>query len=597
MGPSKQLLDAVAAHRSGDLGTAEAGYRAILRAQANNFDATQLLGAVLAARGRNKEAEALLRRAVTLNGNAAAVHNNLGNAIKAQGRVEESLPSYNRAIALDPQYVDAITNRGNVYVELERPDDALADYERALTLQPNSANTLLKTAKIFFDKQQFDEALVRTDRALALGANTAEAWMRSGNVLFHLDRHREALESYDKVLAINPGDILCAVNRSGSLSALGRPQEALEGLDRALAHNPGDAGALNNKATILKTIGRLDEALETYRVALAANPNDADTQSNYAMTLLLAGDMENGFPAFEHRWRKKANAGKRPELPFPEWGGEPLQGRSILIFAEQGLGDIVQFSRYLPLLKEQGADVGFLVSNRMHQVLRESFPQIRLFNDVQQARTARFDVCCAMMSLPLHFRTRLDTIPVAMPYLKTSPERLAHWRDRIGADGFKVGICWQGNPFVAIDAGRSFALEAFAPLANLSGVRLISLQKNDGTEQLADCEFPVETLGDDFDAGRDAFVDTTAVMQSLDLVIAPDTSIAHVAGALGRPVWVALKHVPDWRWMLGRDDSPWYPTLRLFRQTEAGNWQDVFMRIKAALVPLAASGASPTSFE
>lgn len=590
MAPQKQLLDAVAAHRRGDFDAAEAGYRAILRAQPNSFDATQLLGAVLAGRGRNKEAETILRRAAALNPKVAAVQNNLGNAVKAQGRVEESLVNYHRAIELDPNYIDALNNRGNVYVELERPEEALVDYERALALKPNDANTLLKTAKILFELRRFEDALVRTDRALALEKNSTEAWMRSGNILSQLNRHREALESYDKVLARDPGNILCAVNRSGALNALGRPEEALEGLDRALAQMPDDAGAMNNKATILKSLGRLDDALTTYRNALARNPDDADTRSNFAMTLLLAGDLEAGWAAFEHRWRKKSNAGKRPELPFPEWRGEPLQGRSILVFAEQGLGDIVQFSRYLPLLQDRGADVGFLVSNRVHKILGASFPGIRFFNDVQQVHTTSFDFSCAMMSLPLHFKTRLDSIPGDVPYLKSSPERVAHWRSRIGEQGFKVGICWQGNPFVAIDAGRSFPLEAFAPLAAIPGVRLISLQKNEGVEQLKQCPFAIETLGDEFDAGRDAFADSLAAMQSLDLIIAPDTSIAHVAGACGRPVWVALKHVPDWRWMLGREDSPWYPTVRLFRQTTADDWQDVFLRMRDELGRLSSAG-------
>jgi len=583
MALQQQLLDAVAAHRRGDFDAAEAAYRAILRAQPNSFDATQLLGAVLAGRGRNKEAETILRRAAALNPKIAAVQNNLGNAVKAQGRVEESLAHYGRAIELDPKYIDALNNRGNVYVELERPEEALVDYERALALKPNDANTLLKTAKILFELRRFDDALVRTDRALALEKNSAEAWMRSGNILSQLNRHREALESYDKVLALNPSDILCAVNRSGALNALGRPQDALEDLDRALALDPDDTGALNNKATILKSLGDLDGALAIYRKALAVSPEDADTRCNYAMTLLLKGELEAGWPPFEYRWQKKSNAGKRPALPFPEWKDEPLAGHSILIYAEQGLGDIIQFGRYLPMLRERGADVGFLVAKRMHHVLSAAFPQIRLYDDVGAGGNLPFDFSCAMMSLPMHFHTALGTIPSAGSYLKTSPERVAYWRERIGPQGFRVGICWQGNPFVAIDAGRSVTLEAFAPLASIPDVRLISLQKNEGVEQLEDVAFAIESLGTGFDSGSDAFVDTLAVMQSLDLIISPDTSIAHVAGASGRPVWVALKHVPDWRWMMERDDSPWYPTMRLFRQIKLGDWQDVFLRMRYEL--------------
>ena len=578
-----QLLDAVAAHRRGDLANAERAYRAILRAEPAHFDATHLLGAALCGRGRHKEAETLLRRAVALNPRAPAAQNNLGNAVNAQGRLEESLSCYDRAIALDPNYRDALNNRGNVHLDLGRPAEALADYDRVLALDPNYVNALQKGARALVELGRHDEALARNDRALALEENSVEAWVRSGNVLLHLKKPKEALESYRRALALEPNHFDAIVNRSAALEALGRAEEALPGLDRALAAKPDDAGALNNKATILKSLGRLDEACALFRRALDIKPNDAEARTNYAMALLLNGDFAAGWTEYEARWLKKANIQKRPPLTSPPWTGEPLEGRSLVVYSEQGLGDIVQFARYLDLLRQRGADVTFLVTERMHAVLRAAFPDVSFTAELRDAVARSFDFQCAMMSLPLHFGTVLGTIPWPGAYLRAPAAHVARWRERIGPGGVKVGICWQGNPDIAVDAGRSVGLAAFAPLAELAGVRLISLQKNAGEEQLSQVSFAVETLGPDFDSGPDAFVDTLAAMESLDLVISSDTAVAHVAGALGRPVWLALKRVPDWRWLLEREDNPWYPSMRLFRQRQAGDWQDVFARIRAAL--------------
>jgi len=580
------LLDAVAAHRRGDLDSAENAYRAILRAEPKHFDATHLLGAVLAMRGRNADAEAVLRKAIALNPKVAAAHNNLGNAVKAQGRVEESLADYTRAVELDPRYADAFNNRGNVHLELGRTGDALVDYDCALEIQPGHINALQKSARIHAERGNYEEALSRNGRALALDPRSVDAWVRGGAVLSRLKRHAEALASYDKALALDPNHIDALTNRSAALERLGRPEEALAGLDRALALKPDSAGALNNKGTILKSLGRLAEAYPVYRAALALAPDDPETRLNYAMALLMDGDFAQGWPEYEARWKKKANMSLRPPLNVPEWRGEPLAGKSIVVFAEQGLGDIVQFARYLPLLKARGAEVTLLVAEQMQAILRAAFPDIAIATKLAGREARASDFQCAMMSLPIGFETRADSVPAAVPYLKPDTARVARWRERIGSHGFRIGICWQGSPDPDVDAGRSVPLAAFAPLAALAGVRLFSLQKHTGTEQIARVPFSVETLGEAFDAGPDAFVDTIAAMESLDLIISPDTSIAHVAGALARPLWMALKRVPDWRWMLDRPDSPWYPIARLFRQERAGDWGGVFARMREALMPL-----------
>ena len=582
--PQQQFLAAVAAHRRGELDKAQTGYRAVLRAQPKHFDAMQLLGALLHARGRDKEAGALLRRAIAINPNFAAAHNNLGNVVHALGQPEESLAHFDRAIALDGGYADAFNNRANVLNDLGRRPEALADYDRALERNPALVNALQRSAAILADIGRFEDALARNGRAIALGQPSAELFRRSGNVLLRLGRPCEALENFDHALARDPAHKRALIGRSAALEQLDRPHEALETLDRGLAAWPDAADLLYNKATVLKLLKRIDEACEVYARALAVAPDDPDANTNFAMTLLLKGDFAAGWRAYEHRWGQAGRGDDRPRLAAPPWNGEDLAGRSIVIYAEQGLGDLVQFSRYLPLLQARGGEVALIAKPNMHALLRAAFPHVALYGDAAQAAAERFDFQCALTSLPLHFGTVPETIPSAVPYLKADPEKVAHWRARIGGGGFRIGICWQGNPSAAVDVRRSMPLAEFAPLASVPGVRLISFQKKDGLDQLEHTAVCVETLGETFDSGPDSFADTVAAMECVDLVVSPDTSIAHIAGALARPVWVALKHVPDWRWMLDRDDSPWYPTMRLFRQETPGEWSDVFARMRRELV-------------
>jgi hypothetical protein len=306
----------------------------------------------------------------------------------------------------------------------------------------------------------------------------------------------------------------------------------------------------------------------------------------------LKGEYREGWADHEWRWQSKGFPSKRPAIDAPTWRGQNLQGRRILIFREQGYGDIIQFARYLPLLRQCGADVTFFLSPQLRRLLRPLTAGVEV---ISEPGSARFDFQCALMSLPFGFKTDLSSVPNAVPYLGAEPDLIGRWRVRIGMRGFKIGIAWHGNPN-ALEKTRFIPLPQFIPLARLAGVRLISLQCKDGLDQLGGlpADIKIETLGDDFCGGPDAFVDTAAVMANLDLIISCDTSIPHLAGALGRPVWVALNHVPDWRWLLDRDDSPWYPTARLFGQKRRGDCSSVFAQIERELRSLL-SGSAATS--
>jgi hypothetical protein len=295
-------------------------------------------------------------------------------------------------------------------------------------------------------------------------------------------------------------------------------------------------------------------------------PTAAAPRYNLALLLLLTGRFAEGWDAWEARFA--AGAVPRRSFAQPVWDGTPLGERTLLIYSEQGLGDTIQFCRYVPWLQGR---VVFEVQPRMKSLLQTLPGNAKLVTAGEDLPA--FDLVCPLMSLPRLAGTPAGTVP----YLSAEPERVERWRQRLGGNGLKVGIAWQGNPNRHEDKGRSISLRQFLPLMEVPGIRLISLQKNDGLDQpSAVPELRLESLGQDFDAGPGAFVDTAAVMESLDLVITSDTAVAHLAGALGRPVWVALRAVPDWRWMLERSDSPWYPTMRLFRQATRDDWKPVF---------------------
>ncbi len=373
-----------------------------------------------------------------------------------------------------------------------------------------------------------------------------------------------------------------------ALHQLGQFEEALHWFERA---NAASAGARLPfwRANTLVELGRFDDADADFDRALALEPGFSDALRNRGIARLLRGDYARGLEDYEHR--RPIDPARRREASgaLPDWNGEPLEGRAILVTDATGLGDQLQFCRYLPLLADAGATVGFRGNPRLYRLLCSLDPRITLLASAAPGDPA-YELHCKLLSLPFLLHTRLDSIPAVTPYLRAEPERVAHWAGRLGTGGFRIGVCWKGNPRRSIDAGRSFPLALLQGIAAIPGVRLVSLQMGPGTEELATLPpgMRVESLGDDFDRGSDAFVDSAAVMQHLDLVISSCTSVPHLAGALRRPAWVALKSIPEWRWGLERDDNPWYPGMRLFRQPSRGDWQSVFRMMETALRPLVA---------
>jgi hypothetical protein len=432
-------------------------------------------------------------------------------------------------------------------------------------------------------------ALALLDTILTSYPAMAVLHVQRGTLLSDTKQFGDALASFDTALTLDPLQAEAHFGRGAIFQAQRKLDDALSAYDRALQIQPAHVRALNNHALALRQTGNLHAALESYDAAITLMPDCPDFRFGKAMCLLQLGRFEEGWRLYE--WRKAmVDPVALPPPGVRPWRGEALAGKTLLIQAEQGLGDTIQFCRFAAL--GQGAHVVLQVQDRLTRLL-ETLPfPVTVIGAQNPPPPCDYHVM--LMSLPFH---RGDATSASMPYLAAEPQRTEAWRTRIGAGGLKIGISWQGEKAAAgdvkaWDTGRFFPLALFEDIATIQDVRLISLQKNEGVEQLNQLAGRVETLGDDFDAGEYAFLDTAAAMANLDLVITADTAIAHLAGALGRPVWLALEYAPDWRWGLERQDTPWYPTMRLFRQTVPGDWRGPFDRIAAALQR---SGASVRS--
>ncbi len=481
---------------------------------------------------------------------------------------------------------------------MSAPPGAQQPMARTLTSVVSARNVTLERALTLHRQGQFSQAERLYTQLLEQDGADFDALHMLGVLAGQTGRRERAVELLRKAVAAR-GDIAAAHNHLAlALAALNRLEEAVASYDRVIALTPGLTQAYTAKAKALYDLRRPQDALATLERAIALDPRDGSLYWKASLCCLLMGRYRMGWKLYESRnfilsstGTNGLNRSSRVRSDRAWNGREDLSGKAVFVQAEQGFGDILQFSRYLRLLEGRGARVILSVPPALRRLLRGVSPTIDVISETEPRPEADYD--CLLLSLPYLFSTEVDTIPGAVPYLLAEPQLTTRWRERIGGAGFRVGICWQGKPGAA-DAGRSFPLNSLAALCSVPGVRLICLQKGAGLEQLREPApgLRVEQLGEDFDAGPDAFVDTAAVMQSLDLVITADSSVAHLAGALGRRAWVALRSAPEWRWFLDRDDSPWYPTFRLFRQRSAHDWDSVFTRMRSALIELLEADAS-----
>jgi tetratricopeptide (TPR) repeat protein len=536
-------------------------------------------GNVLKELGRQEAALASYDRAVQLRPGFVQAHYNRGVLLQQQQRWEAALSSFDTAVALKDDYAEAYLNRGNVLTELKQLERALASYERALALEPAYADACLNRGLLLQRLGRTEDAIASYDRAIAIDAGFAPAYRSRGVSLQHLKQWQAALASYEQALALDPDYAEAHLSRGDVLQELGQWQTALASYDRALALKPDYADAWCNRGNALQGLHRVEEAIASFDRAIALKPDLAEIHFNKSTALLLSGDLENGWPQYE--WRLKCESHSKRELSQPLWlGVENLAGKTILLYAEQGLGDTLQFCRYARVVAKTGARVILAVPDPLANLLSglEGVAQILRAGE----QLPEFDYQCPLLSLPLAFKTSLTTIPSLPRYLESEPAKVAHWRSRLGErSGPRIGLVWRGNPQRSLDQDRSFALADWIG-ALPGGFQYVSLQKEapQADREVLRSNPGILNLGPELDD----FTDTAALCDCLDAVISVDTSVAHLSAALGRTTWILLSFNAAWRWLLDRDDCPWYPTVRLYRQQTSGVWRDVFERVAADLI-------------
>jgi tetratricopeptide (TPR) repeat protein len=537
--------EAVALQRQGRLREAEKIYERVVKAAPDFFDALNMLGAVKAQLGRAGEAHRLLTAAVKINPHAAGGWANLGAVMQALKRNHEALECLDKARALAPDDIHVLYQHANALLSLGRPQEALDEFRQVLARVPQHA----------------------------------EAMINAGIAHAALGSHQEAVAEFDRAVTLVPGHPVAQYNRGLALHDLGQYQAALDSHDAVVAASPGHAGAWLHRGRALAALNRHGEAVASYGKAGAIQKGDPNTDFSEALALLTLGDYRRGFEKYEARWRRSGMPPQRTR-GRPLWLGEySLHRKAVLLHCEQGLGDTIQFVRYVPLLAAAGAKVVLEVQSELTALMSrlDGGATVIARGEAQPP----FDVHCPLGSLPLAFKTEPGSVPASIPYLSATDAALAKWSGRIGALARpRIAIAWSGNADHFNDRNRSVPFALIKPLFAVPA-HFVSIQRDLRSDNAAG--LAAETCVTHVGGELDNFTDTAAVIALSDLVISADTAVAHLAGAMGRPLWVLVPFVPDWRWTLDGESSPWYPTARLFRQTTLGDWDGVIARVGAEL--------------
>ena len=555
----RQLAEAVAAQQQRRLDDAARLYEAVLARAPRNADALHLLGVISAETGQPERAAALMEAALRENSHAPSIHFNWANLLQASGRLREAVAHYDIALALAPEAAECWYNRGNALVRMGLCEDSLASFEAALLVRPAYPAALLN----------------------------------KGVAEQNLGRFAAAAASFEAALALRPFYVQALCNLGNVLRITGQWDAARQVCEEAVRRHPGHADAHVQLGNVLQNLNAQEAALECYAQALALNPDHVNAHWNGGLTLLRLGRYAEGWRGFE--WRKRLSTPVAVRgFAQPEWlGGGELRGKRVFLHWEMGLGDTLQFCRYAPLVRALGAEVVLAVPDPLVRLVRGMDKAIDVIST--HAVPRHFDLHCPLMSLPLALGTTLATVPAAIPYLHADPAQAAMWRARLAAlPGLKVGLVWSGAPRPdapeanAVDQRRSLKLAQLGPLARVRDMSFVSLQKGPPAADAATP--PPGMVLHDWTAELGDFLDTAGLVAGLDLVISVDTSVAHLAGALGRPLWVLNRSDHCWRWLDGEGTSPWYPSARLFRQASPGDWSAVLTAVADALHELGARG-------
>jgi tetratricopeptide (TPR) repeat protein len=608
------LQDALALHRAGQFEAARPLYERVLQREPRNFDALNLLaklnlslgqgqaadlwlralqvrpdffeariGAVQALEqaGKLPEAVAACQQALLLRPKTAELHFRLGLLLRALNRRAEAMAAYRRCLEVDPAVAEAWINLGCFLEEEGNAVESLSCFERAVSAQPK-----LSVAHYFLGARlrkagQIELAERSLVEALRLQSNSPEALNELGTLCSAQRRFREAEDLFRRALAVRPNFIEAHNNLGNALRQQNRPAESVAALARALELAPRHAEILNNLGTAEQSRNQLESAIGWFRRSIEVAPDHAEAHVNLGLCLLTLGHLRDGWPEYDHRWRSDLRALRR-QFGVPAWtGAESLRDRVILLHAEQGLGDSIQFLRYVPCVAALGAKVILEIQPELRSLVAGCATVHHLC--ARGDPLPPFDFHCPLLDLPRAFGTSIETVPSSVPYLNALPPVLERWQARLASlDRPRIGLVWSGNPKHKNDHNRSLPLELL--LTALAGCRgsFVSLQKEPRSEDLA--RLRAEARITDLAGEMRDFHDTAAIVSQLDLVLTVDTSMAHLAGAVGCPTWVFLPYCPDWRWLLEREDSPWYPQMRLWRQESPGDWSAPLRRVREALL-------------
>lgn len=642
-----RIQEALSHHQKGDLLAAKALYEQVLSLDPEHPDALHLLGVIahqtqrhalsielitralqadnerpsfwnnkgIALQALDKYEEALycFENALKLEIDYAAAYNNKGNALRALNRHAEAAQSFIEATKRDPNYAEAYNNLGVVYRETNEYPNAVTSLDRAIAIKANYADAHYNKGQVLSDLKNYLGALDSYNASLALNKNNADAWNNRGvaleklgykeealgsfnqalqirpafaealnnqaNILINKNQYMDALASIEKAIALQPDYFEAHTGRAFIMNEMGRFHESLESFEHAIKINPLSPEPHNSRGTLLHDLGRFDDALNSYDQAIGLREDYHEAVCNKSIALLQAGNYAKGWELFESRWKNKDNGLTLRYSEEKRWkGGDNLRGKIILLHAEQGLGDTLQFCRYAIMLSELGARVILEVQKPLvglmntlagaHQVVEQGLP------------VPHFDFHCPLMSLPLRFKTTIQTIPSPTAYLASSQVKVSEWRQRLGLRTKpRIGLAWSGNPAYKGDETRSLLLKEILEYLP-ENCEYICLQKE---VRDRDSAVLAQSSIRFFDKEHIDFSDSAAICDLVDLIVTSDTSVAHLAGALGRPTWVMLKHVPDWRWLREGENSPWYESVRLFRQRADRQWKPVLAKIAAQL--------------
>lgn len=585
-GPALNLWrEAVALGAGGRHAEAVDAWRAVLQASPDDAEAAHQLGLALVALGRHGEAIGSFERALHHAPASRLSKIALARALLAAGRLNDARFNFEDALVHEPGDVVALTGQAACLRRLGRPGDALTVAERAAARAADDAEPRMEQALSLVDLDRKGEAIELLHQVCEKHASHVEAARLLARLLQEEKRFAEAAGHLRRAAAQQPESAAIWQELGCALRGARADGESIEAFRRALWLQPGLAAAHANMAMVLADVGRLDDALASVDRALSIEPDSRTVRFTKGCIHLTRGEFAQGWEHYEFRFSKDGKKGLREDTLAAPWLGESLAGRTFLALGEQASGDYIQFSRYLPALAALGAEVTFFTPGRLQRLFAGLTGPVEVITGLSGG--GRFDYQCHLMSLPHRFLRCGLPIPTA-PWLSSEPGRRSRWQERIGDHGFRVGVAWRGSN----NDHRSFAPAHLAPLASVPGVRLISLlMESDAPSPIAlPPGLAIENLGQDFDTGEDGFLDAAAVIDGLDLVVSCDTSIAHLAGALGKPTWIALNTAPEWRWQRGSTTSVWYPAARLFRQRTFGDWDGVLREMAAELAQLVSSG-------